>query len=442
MNRTISSNDKNRVPQQEGAHKRSVSSRRITISKDLKQHLRKIKSHLKFLADPLKAQNKADGIYAVMDDNNNAIPGVLRYGANRKGPSVAILGGIHMNEMAGISALLEFHKRWQKGVRPKSGNIFVATGDIERALEFIDTALKSDSMSATKWGTFSATKDHFNYNRIAFDVIKKKHLSVYERRAQQIVKHVLMHTGGNILDIHNTSTPAPPMITIFMKKGETPQNSITRIKQTGVTNNLPISKIIVWQAGPYNEKESIRSLSAVQKGKLPILIEAGGSADPRSFERANLYAQLWLKNVKNMCPSRSAIRSGSKKITRAHYIETGALYHPAVRPQDYSHLDPSTLEKAKKDTFVLVRDLKSLKNIVGWSKKAKATIKELKANELDGDRLDNFMPIRNKGIIAIGLKTGLKIAAPEKGYLLMVGNNPFVKPTFNETFANISIKLP
>jgi len=43
--------------------------------------------------------------------------------------------------------------------------------------------------------------------------------------------------------------------------------------------------------------------------------------------------------------------------------------------------------------------------------------------------------------IVIGLNTGLEIRSFQDGFVLMVGTDPFIKPTFNETFANLSIML-
>lgn len=202
------------------------------------------------LADPLLAEKEFDGISAVRDGQNEIIPGALCYGTGSSGPSVAILGGIHMNELSGIYALMKFHDRWLEGVRPKSGNIYVATGKIERALEFIDFVMDKEQIAPELWASFHATSDHFNYNKIPFDLLSKKISNDFERHACQIVKHVLSPAKGKVLDLHNTSTDAAPMVTMFMQDGETPDMSIKRINATGVTQNLPIHDFIVWEPGP------------------------------------------------------------------------------------------------------------------------------------------------------------------------------------------------
>jgi len=115
-------------------------------------------------------------------------------------------------------------------VRPASGNIYVATGKIERALEFIDEVIGSDRVSPELWSSFRATKDRFNYNRIPFDILTKKISGDFERHAYRIVKYVLCPAKGKILDLHNTSEDAAPMVTMFMNKGETPEMSINRLK--------------------------------------------------------------------------------------------------------------------------------------------------------------------------------------------------------------------
>ncbi len=113
----------------------------IEIVEELKIKLTAVRQYLQLLAEPGIAEQSCDGISAVRDERDDVIPGALCYGTGVSGPDVAILGGIHMNEMSGVYALLQFHARWLNGVRPKSGNIYVATGKIERALEFIDTVM-------------------------------------------------------------------------------------------------------------------------------------------------------------------------------------------------------------------------------------------------------------------------------------------------------------
>ena len=113
----------------------------IEITEGLKIKLTAVRAHLQLLAEPPWAERSFDGISVVRDEHNEVIPGAVCYATETDGPTVAILGGIHMNEMSGVYALLKFHQRWLNGLRPKSGKIFVATGKIERALEFIDTVI-------------------------------------------------------------------------------------------------------------------------------------------------------------------------------------------------------------------------------------------------------------------------------------------------------------
>ena len=72
----------------------------IEIAERLKEKFKNVKSHLQLLVNPLLAENKSLGIQAVRDDQGNVIEGALRYGESTEGPAVALLGGIHMNEMA------------------------------------------------------------------------------------------------------------------------------------------------------------------------------------------------------------------------------------------------------------------------------------------------------------------------------------------------------
>ncbi|MCK5275986.1 MAG: hypothetical protein KAR37_15135 [Alphaproteobacteria bacterium] len=102
----------------------------------------------------------------------------------------------------------------------------------------------SDRVSPELWSSLRATKDRFNYNRIPFDILTKKISGDFERHAYQIVKYVLCPAKGKILDLHNTSEDAAPMVTMFMNKGETPEMSINRMNGTGVTKDLPIRDFI------------------------------------------------------------------------------------------------------------------------------------------------------------------------------------------------------
>ena len=80
-------------------------------------------------------------------------------------------------------------------------------------------------------------------------------------------------------------------------------------------------------------------------------------------------------------------------------------------------------------------------DIVGWSKKNQASFSKLEGQELPKDRLDNFMPIKEGDIVAIGLKAGLKIRSPHDGVVMMVGASPTIEAVYKETFANIGIML-
>jgi hypothetical protein len=413
----------------------------IKVVEQLRTRLKLVKSHLQLLAEPFLAESPPDGIFAVRDKNNEAIPGALRYHVSDDDPCVAVLGGIHMNEMAGIFALLQFHHRWLRGARPRCGSIYVATGNIERALEFINLVMESDSVPAELWSSFRATRDHSNYNRIPFDILTKNIESDFEQHVHQIVKYVLSPAKGMILDLHNTSEDAAPMVTLFMNKGETPEMSIDRLNSSGVTRDLPIRDFIIWKAGPYNGMESIRSIVKAESGAIPILVENGGGSNPESFENADIYLQIWLKNVLAMDVEQEAIKRGLVSVGRRHYIETNELYHPGVKPKDYSYLDSKTLGVAKDDTFVFMRDWQTVNNIGGWSEKSRKVLNKLAAQKLNKDRLDNFMPIKEGEIIAIGLKTGLEIRSPRDGIIMMVGASPTIEPEYKETFANIGITL-
>lgn len=413
----------------------------IKVVGQLRTKLKKVKSHLELLTEPLLAEAVFDGISAVRDGFNEVVPGALRYHVSDDGPCVAVLGGIHMNEMAGVFALSKFHDRWLRGVRPSSGNIYVATGNIERALEFINLVMESDSISAEVWGALRATRDHCNYNRIPFDILTKNINSDFEQHAYQIVKYILSPAKGMVLDLHNTSEDAAPMVTLFRKKGETPEMSIDRLNSTGVAKDLPIRDFIIWKTGPYNGMESIRSIVEAESGAISILVENGGGSNPESFENADTYMQIWLKNVLAMEAEEEAIKRGSVSVGRKHYIETNELYHPGVKPEDYSYLDKETLGAARDDTFVLMRDWQTVNNLAGWSEKARIALNTLAQQKLNKERLDNFMPIKEGDIIAVGLKTGLEIRSPQDGVVMMVGASPTIEPEYKEAFANIGIML-
>ncbi len=405
----------------------------IEIVEELKIKLTAVRQHLQLLAEPGIAERSFDGISAVRDEHDDVIPGALCYETGANGPDVAILGGIHMNEMSGVYALLKFHTRWLNGVRPKRGNIYVATGKIERALEFIDTVMAEENISPDSWSAFHATGDHFNYNRIPFDILTKKISNNFERHAFQIVRYILKPSKGRILDLHNTSTDAVPMVTMFMRDSETPAMSIKRINATAVTEDFPIQDFIVWKPGLYNGVESIRSIVDAETDNLPILVENGGGANPASFDAADLHAQIWLKNVTGMEPEGDLTGSQSTSFERNYYVETNALYHPDVKPEDYSQLDQETLKAAKKDTFVLIRDLRSARAMTGWSDKARQALNTLEGKNYSSSRLDNFKPINKDDLLAIGLNSGLELRSPGDGVVMMIGASTVVVPENRET---------
>jgi len=411
----------------------------INISEQLKNNLKGVKTYLELLSNPGLVQDrlKLHGIYVLRDENNKIIPGMLRYSTskNSNGPKAAILGGIHMNEMSGVFALKLFHERWIKGVRPQTGTIFIATGQIKRALEFIDLVLRSKTIDPTIWASYRVTADNFNFNRIPYNILDKKLDNDFEIRAHNIIKYVLDPAEGAVLDIHNTSTDTDPMITLFMKKGENAEQSMSRLKLSGATKDLPIRNFIFWKPGPYNNMHSIRCTGKQSEGKLPILLEAGAGANPESFDIANQFIQIWLNNVMGMVPQKSVRRAF--EVGKQHvYLETDALYHPAVKPNDFLQLSTDEIKNAKKDTFVIIRGPNSIRRD-DWSAKARLVLSGLDIQSLTKDRLDNFKPIKRGEIIALGLKTGLKFVARQDAYVLMVGSSRVIESTFNETFANL-----
>jgi hypothetical protein len=88
-----------------------------------------------------------------------------------------------------------------------------------------------------------------------------------------------------------------------------------------------------------------------------------------------------------------------------------------------------------------MRDWQTANNIGGWSEKSRKVLNRLAAQKLNKNRLDNFMPIKEGEIIAIGLNTGLEIRSPRDGIIMMVGASPTIEPEYKETFANIGITL-
>jgi hypothetical protein len=170
------------------------------------------------------------------------------------------------------------------------------------------------------------------------------------------------------------------------------------------------------------------------------LVENGGGANPASFDAADFHTQVWLKNVIGIEPGEVAGKQ-SAIIKHNYYVETDALYHPDVKPEDYSHLDQETLKAVRKDTFVLIRDLPDANAITGWSDKARQALNKLEKKNYSENRLDNFMPINKGDLLAIGLNSGLELRSPSEGVVMMIGASTVVVPENRETFANIGIKL-
>ncbi len=413
----------------------------IPISAELKEKLEKVRAYLEILESPLGNEVLHEGVHAVRDDNDRIIPGCLQYGNSPDKDSVTLLGGIHMNELSGIYALLEFHDRWLKGHRPENTTVLTGVGHPGRSRAFIDAIIQMDEVAPTTWSRFGRTEDFFNFNRIPEDILSGRITSgPHGRRAYDLVKKVVIPSRGRILDIHNTSTIAPPMLTLFMEEEEPPMESVRRIKATNATRGLPVHDFIIWQPGPYNGVESIRSFGKRRRDAVPILVETGAGFDPESFDRADLCLRIWLSNIAGLDFGEFSCPDSWDETNQNYYVEADALYHPHVRPRDYQSLAKDLYAKAEKDTLVLIRDRASLENI-HWSAAARRVLDTLDERKLHKNRLDNFQPIFKNEIIALGIETGLEIRCPRDGFVLMVGTDPFVEPTFNESFANIGIKV-
>jgi hypothetical protein len=141
-----------------------------------------------------------------------------------------------------------------------------------------------------------------------------------------------------------------------------------------------------------------------------------------------------------MVPEGDVTGAQSSGYERNYYVETNALYHPDVKPEDYSQLDQKTLEAAKKDSFVLIRDLRSARAITGWSDKARQVLNALEGKNYSSSRLDNFKPINRGDLLAIGLNSGLELRSPCDGVVMMIGASTVVVPENRETYANIGTR--
>ena len=66
---------------------------------------------------------------------------------------------------------------------------------------------------------------------------------------------------------------------------------------------------------------------------------------------------------------------------------------------------------------------------------------KLEETNYSSNRLDNFMPIKEGELIAIGLKSGLELRSPCDGVVMMIGASPLILAENRETFANIGMRL-
>lgn len=188
--------------------------------------------------------------------------------------------------------------------------------------------------------------------------------------------------------------------------------------------------------------ESIRSVIGAEKKAIAILVENGGGADSGSFDAADVHTQIWLENLLGMAPEEGVKITMDKNAECNYYVETHALYHPDVKPQDYAHLDAQTLAQAQQDTFVLIRNWDSASALTGWAPIARQALNRLADGSYAEDRLNNFMPIKKGDILAIGQNTGLELRSPGDGVVMMVGASPLIKSADRETFANIGVLFP
>lgn len=151
----------------------------------------------------------------LFESSYKGIPGITVLDQGKPGPTVALFGVTHGNEIAGFDALvhlMEEQKIYEKTIH---GRIFLIVHNIEAYKAYRKTILKRD-VGDTEFRYLDK-----NMNRIYEDEIVNNPIFENDseiKRAKEIMK--LIPEFDAILDIHSTSRPSDPMLIAGKEQGD------------------------------------------------------------------------------------------------------------------------------------------------------------------------------------------------------------------------------
>lgn len=86
-------------------------------------------------------------------------------------------------EKSGFICKYSLIRFWQNAVMMGCSRSLMNISGSFRALEFIDTVINVENISAGLWSSFNATRDHHNHNCIPFDMLTKTITNDFDRQS-------------------------------------------------------------------------------------------------------------------------------------------------------------------------------------------------------------------------------------------------------------------
>jgi hypothetical protein len=209
----------------------------------------------------------------------NRILGKIK-GTN-KSPTVIAFGGIHGNEFAGVKAIQNVFKKLEAQSINFSGNFYGITGNIpalEKKVRFVDQDLNR------VW-----TTEHIvNAIKETKDIEEQEQLELYNT-----IKEILVSNEGPFffLDIHTTSCPTEPFITIS-----------DSLNNREFSSNFKIP--IVLGIEEFLDGPLLTYIN--EFGHVALGFEAGQHDDPISAENAEAF--LWSALMASGCIQKSDVK--------------------------------------------------------------------------------------------------------------------------------------
>lgn len=365
----------------------------------------------------------------------DGVEGVMVFDSGKPGPTLGITAITHGNEIAGLATLPTLIILQEMGLIQHGKVIY--TADNMRATAEYFQAYRQDDKAAMR--TARSAKGDINMNRLPTDTMDPGHdpgHSYAQARARELKPFWDQFDVG--IDLHTTSTPAPPMIITHDEPDE---------KRKHLFANLPSAD---WITGIYDYLNGYSVTDFFGRGNpqekaVTLTLECGQHLDPLSAQAARNGALTLMENLGLVMGGQALDRSLSptlnnlKKVSifnhfRLPRVPKGseppeeALFHPAHDPKKpldklvaEGRITAEFADAIRNDTFVLVN---------GREEAGKPRLLRHNDPVLDPKAAVwlNFERVEQGDVIARGEKTGVELIAPRDGHILMAPANPVIDP--------------